>query len=297
MRTLIVAACLAATAWAQAFQGDAEGRALYDEMVAALAQAKTLRYVCEQRREYGTWKSGLSRYRVWLQKPNQFRIEATRRSGEVAGTLIGDGEHLWVHWPGDRPFFTTEERADWERTARNVYMQERTPVGMHSIAHKLNMLGGGLGMAIVNPSLFHGAKSSLDPYLDGVKGLGKKKVDGETCDGFEISYMKHQRSKYVWISRRDHLPRELKEIVRVSTHLAIYEHWKKIKIDQELDEDLFLWTPPPGWKKWRLPRQSERLLKTGDRAPDFRARSLKGKPLGLSDYRGQVVWLVFWRVG
>jgi len=297
MRTLIVTMCLAATAFAQAFSGDAEGRALYDQMVGALAQAKTLRYVCEQRREYGTWKSGLSRYRVWLRKPNHFRIEATRRNGEAAGTLIGDGENLWVHWPGDRPFFSTEERVDWEATARNVYMSERTPPKMHSIAHKLNVLGGGLGMAIVNPSLFHGAKSSLAPYLDGVKSLGKKKVDGEMCDGFEISYMKHQRSKYVWISRRDHLPRELKEVVRVSTHLANYERWKKIEIDGKLEDDLFRWTPPPGWKKWRLPRQSDRLLKTGAEAPDFKARSLKGKRIGLADYRGKVVWLVFWRIG
>lgn len=294
MRTLVVSACLAATALAQAFSGDAEGRALYDKMVGALAQAKTLRYVCEQRREYGTWKSDLARYRVWLEKPNHFRIETAREAG---GTLIGDGEYMWVHWPKDRPFFTTEERADWEATARNVYMRDRTPVAGHSIAHKLNVLGGNLGMAIINPSLFHGAKSSLDRYLDGVKSLGKKKVDGEMCDGFEISYMKHQRSKYVWISRRDHLPRELKEIVRVSKHLASYERWMMIEIDAELDESLFRWTPPPGWKKWRLPKQSDRLLKTGATAPDFKLRSTKRRKIGLADYRGKVVWLVFWRVG
>jgi hypothetical protein len=109
--------------------------------------------------------------------------------------------------------------------------------------------------------------------------------------------MKHQRTKYVWISRRDHLPRQLKEVVRVSTHLANYERWKKIEIDAELDDDLFRWTPPPGWKRWRLPRQSDRLLKTGAPAPDFQARSIKGRKIGLADYRGKVVWLVFWRVG
>jgi outer membrane lipoprotein-sorting protein len=294
MRTLVVSACLCATALAQAFSGDAEGRANYDRMVGALAQAKTLRYVCEQRREYGTWKSGLARYRVWLQKPNHFRIETVRERG---GTLIGDGEYMWVHWPKDRPFFSTEERADWEATARNVYMRDRTPVARHSIAHKLSVLGGGLGMAIINPSLFHGAKSSLDPYLDGVKSLGKRSVDGEMCDGFEISYMKHQRSQYVWISRRDHLPRELKEVVRVSKHLANYERWMMVEIDAELDESLFRWTPPPGWKRWRLPKQSDRLLKTGATAPDFKLRSTKRRKIGLADYRGKVVWLVFWRVG
>jgi outer membrane lipoprotein-sorting protein len=294
MRTLIVVACLAATAFAQAFEGDEEGRALYDKMVGALAKAKTLRYVCEQRREYGTWKSDLARYRVWLRKPNQFRIETESERG---GTLVGDGANMWVHWPGDRPFFSTEERADWEATARNVYMRDRTPPKMHSIAHKLSVLGGNLGMAIINPSLFHGASSSLDRYLDGVKSLGRKTVGGEACDGFEISYMKHQRSKYVWISRRDHLPRELKEIVRVSKHLAKYERWTKIEIDAKLDDDLFRWTPPPGWKKWRLPRQSDRVLRTGTSAPDFKARSTKGKKISLSDFRGKVVWLVFWRVG
>ena len=33
--------------------------------------------------------------------------------------------------------------------------------------------------------------------------------------------MKHQRSWYLWLSKRDHLPRKLKEIVRVSYDLVI----------------------------------------------------------------------------
>ncbi|MHC4547378.1 MAG: DUF2092 domain-containing protein [Planctomycetota bacterium] len=297
IRPWLLVACLGAHALGQEFEDEPAAHALYDGMVAAMQKAQTLTYACEQRREYGTWKSDTSRYRVWLRKPNHFRIETTRPGGRRGGTLIGDGENLWVHWPGRRPEFSTEDHAAWLATSRKVYMQERTPPGMHSIAHKMSVLGAGLGMAIINPSLFHGAGSSLDPYLDGVRSLGTKKVGGEECDGIEISYMKHQRSKYVWLSRKDHLPRELKEVVRVSRHLANYERWTDIEIDAEVEDDLFRWTPPAGWKKWRLPRQSEQLLERGTAAPDFRQTLRNGEPLSLSDLKGKIVWLVFWRVG
>ena len=46
--------------------------------------------------------------------------------------------------------------------------------------------------------------------------------------------MKHQRSWYLWLSRRDHLPRKLKEIVRVSYDLIMSEEWSSVIINGDI---------------------------------------------------------------
>ena len=71
-----------------------------------------------------------------------------------------------------------------------------------------------MSMPIIDPSTFHGYTDSLQPYLEYVKGLGEEKVGDEDCDKIELSIMKHQRSWYLWLSKNDHLPRKLKQIVR-----------------------------------------------------------------------------------
>jgi outer membrane lipoprotein-sorting protein len=73
--------------------------------------------------------------RVWLKKPNHFRVETTRGSwGKKFGVLIGDGDNLWLYWPNGRPRFHMEDDDTYEKTSRDVYMTEPTPLGRHSIA-------------------------------------------------------------------------------------------------------------------------------------------------------------------
>lgn len=79
----------------------------------------------------------------------------------------------------------------------------------------------------------------------------------------EVSFMKHQRSWYFWLSRQDRLPRKLKEIVRVSHDIITYEVWSKVTINAEISAEKFVWKPPEGWKEWRMPSLEEMLLKPG----------------------------------
>ena len=270
------------------FKDEPEAHGLYDKMIETMRNAESLSYKGD---------CGNCTYTIWMKKPNYFRVETINRQGVKCGTIVGDGDNLWIYWPGDRPHFSSEDRASYEKTGSKVYMKEATPIGRHSIGHKTGLLGAGMGMTIIDPSTFHGYTDSLQPYLDGVRGWDAETVAGQECDVIEVSFMKRQRIWYIWLSRQDHLPRKIKQVVRVSRPLIGYEHWSDVTINAEIPDEKFAWSPPEGWQQWRLPDSAERLLKPGQEAPDFELLAADEAKIKLSDYRGKVVWLYIWRAG
>jgi hypothetical protein len=153
-------------------------------------------------------------------------------------------------------------------------------------------------MSILDPSTFHGYTDTLQPYLDGVKSVPPEKVGTEECDKIEVSFQKHHRTWCLWLSKADHLPRRLNEIVRVSRGaVVINEEWSSVTLNGEMPDTLFAWKPPEGWTQLKEPAEDAGLLTPGTKAPDFELASADGKPIKLSDFRGKVVWLYFWRAG
>lgn len=289
------------------FKDEPAAHALYRDMIRALRKADSLSYVSHYTFEAKGKTIGDCTYRAWLKKPNYFRVEAEipaeqrkslfSLSGGGRGILIGDGSMLWIYWPDGRSQYGAEDAAVYKKTRMTSYMKKAAPPGGHSIGHETCYLGAGMSMPVIDPSTFFGYTDSLQAYLDGVKGLGTEKVDGEDCDKIEVSIMKHQRSWYLWLSKKDHLPRKLKQIVRVSYDIITNEEWSSVTINPDIPNTMFAWKPPEGWTQWRPPRIEDGLLKPGAKAPDFDLASANGDRIKLSDYRGQVVWINVWRAG
>jgi len=304
---------------------ESAAHALYDQMIATMRNAKSLSYVSHymwetKRDPKGDKKIGECTYRAWLKKPNYFRVEAesaepaesaektksasagkatAKKSG---GTLIGDGDNLWIYWLQGRPRWygaggPLEDDKTYEKTRFTSYMKKPAPPHRHSIGHETGELGAGMAMPILDPSTFHGYTDSLQPYLDSVKSRGTEKVAGEECDKIELSIMKHQRSWLLWLSKRDHLPRKLDQVIRVSYDIVVHEEWSSVALDVEIPDTLFAWKPPEDWTQWRQPEPDDLLLKPGTTAPEFALASADGRRIKLSDYRRQVVWLYIWRAG
>jgi peroxiredoxin/outer membrane lipoprotein-sorting protein len=272
---------------------------LYDQMNAVMRNAETLSFMCRFHKEaLGIGETSCT-YRVWLKKPNLVRMETESDAGEQGGVLIGDGTHLWIYWPTGRPRFDLiDESAAAEATRTTSYMKmpavDATTV---SIWHKAPLLGAGMAFPVLNVSTFHGHVDSLSDRIDGVRGLGNEIMDGHPCTKVEVSMFDHQRSFYLWLSKQDHLPRKLVEIVRVEHEVITHETWSSVKINNDIPDSMFRWSPPADWQQWKLPEDEDNWPRVGSEAPDFDLSSVGGDRIRLSDYRGKPVWLNFWRIG
>jgi peroxiredoxin/outer membrane lipoprotein-sorting protein len=276
------------------FKDEPVAHTLYNRMIDTFQKARSIYY--ESAYWFGRENAAPNQviYKVWLKKPNYARIETTVK-GHVTGTLVGDGDYFWIYW-GDKKI--TFKGDDFEAYDNKTYMQIPAPQGHHSLAHAASNLKAGISMLPFEPSQFHGVVNSLNEYLDGVRSAGTEDVQGEQCDRIEVSYMKNQRSLFLWISRTDFLPRKILEVVRVNFTVLTREIWSNVFVDMGIPDALFQWHPPVGWIQYHKPEwEKTNLIEPGAVAPDFKLKTTDGGTMKLSQFRGKVILLNFWRIG
>ncbi|MCP4608553.1 MAG: redoxin domain-containing protein [Planctomycetes bacterium] len=267
--------------------------ALYDKMIETIRQAESLSY--ESVFSGGPEERNYT-YKILLKKPNYFRIETTNfLSGHCI--LIGDGDNLWFYWKGVRPLSAHEDSDSYEKTRENAYIKKATPIGRYSIKEQINKFGMAWFGTILDPSNFHDHGDSLAPYIDGIRSRGIDYVKKEECEVIEVSFMKAQLIRYFWISRKDHLPQKIKEIVRQGNNKVEVVEFSEMTLNTGIPQKKFTWSPPDGWRQWEKPGPDDILLKPGTEAPGFELLSVDGGKIKLSDYRGKVIWLYIWQCG
>ncbi|HUU18837.1 MAG TPA: TlpA disulfide reductase family protein [Sedimentisphaerales bacterium] len=274
--------------------------ALYYKMIETLRKAETLYYESEYQRELGGKRKSHCTYRFWAKKPNYAKFESSSIDRKFKSVLLLDGEHFWFFWPNKlygRPRFSGEDNDEFKRTRFNSYIKKTAPLRKHSIAHQTQLLGTGISMPVINPSIFHKCTDSMEGYLDGIRSLGRETIKNEECSIIEVSYMNHQRIRCLWISNSDFLPRKLTELIRVDSTPRKIEIWSNIRINKDIPNNVFCWKPPPGWVEYTLPKLEDGLLEPGCKAPDFHLFLTNGNKFKLSDFQGKCVLIVFWRVG
>ncbi len=268
--------------------------ALYEKMIETIYRAESLSYQSVCSGPGAKYRS--STYEILLKKPNYFRVETSNfMSGH--STLVGDGENLWFYWKGVRPFSAYEDSDSYEKTRANVYIKKATPIGRYSIREQINMFGMAWFGIIFDPSIFHGNTDSLTPYIDGIRSRGTDYVNNEECEVIEVSFMKAHLTRYFWISRKDHLPLKIKEIVRLANNKVEVEEFSDMTLNARIPQQKFTWSPPDGWRQWEKPGPDDILLQPGTETPDFELLSVDGGKIKLSDFRGKVIWLYIWQCG
>lgn len=279
---------------------DPAAHALYDKMIETMCKTESISYKSDYKFEAGGKLLRSCTYTAWMKKPNYVRIETDRAAGPKAGTLIGDGDYLWIYWLGERPAFSFEDRfgVSSEKTRFNVYIKGATPTGKDSIRYKTSRLGAGMGVPVIDPSTFHGHGHAISkkPQIDGIKSIGTEKVRDIECDVIGVRFNKDPEIWQLWLSKDDHLPRKLKRIKMTKNNdiIIIDELWSDVTVNAEIPTEQFTWTPPEGWSQYCLPDPEEGLLKPGQHVPDFELLSANGTKIRLSDYRGKIVWFYSW---
>jgi len=286
---------LPASRWREALivKDEPAARAMYEAMIEALQQVERLSYT--------SFCSGpdarFSIYTVAQEKPDRFSLNVVNGMSSNGTTLLGDGNDVWTFWSGTRPYLSIDDDQSHDEAASDVYIRKAASAGPSDAAREITLFGRVFYGLILDPDIFHGHADPLEPYIDGVRSRGRNDVDDEVCDVIEVSYMQAQRTRFFWVAREDHLPRRIKEVVRLADVHVTIEEWMDLAVDAEIPAKTFAWSPPEGWRSWTVPNPERFLLAADREAPDFDLRAAGKGTISLSDYRGHFVWLYLWQVG
>jgi peroxiredoxin/outer membrane lipoprotein-sorting protein len=284
----------AAVAHDSATVSDPAAVALYERMMTTIRDAQSLSWESAYQFAFGENLGRPSVLRFWMKKPGYARVEAIQE-GKLSGVMVGDGRCFWIYWPEGRPRWEAPDSSAWP--ARNQYLQDLIPANRYSIAHRANLLAEGVVMLAFEPTVFHGMPDMLSRSTQSMRVAGSEAIDGEPCDILEILMMDGQRSRSLWISRRDQLPRKILEVAHLKADASVTEVWSNVRRNPRVPDKSFQWTPPDGWTQYYEADLNAGLLPAGSPAPDFDLPLDGGGRFRLSAMRGKLVLMSFWRTG
>lgn len=235
-----------------------------------------------------------SHHTVTLMKPGLSRIDTLDADGRVVSSSLDNGKEVWIIQP-------------LRRTAMRFPSQD-TPLtsGLPAPDRLIPILFGG----------GEDAKTLRDRLARDARLLGTERVGDAACRVIRSTATGKIRIRgiddlgdpvddvlevadtvTVWLGVMDHRPRrivhEQKEPdreVRLEAEVTRYE------TDFPLKPSFFDFVPPPDYTI-ETPDTPPASPQPGDKAPDFEATDLDGRPVRLSDFAGKAILLNFWTYG
>jgi peroxiredoxin/outer membrane lipoprotein-sorting protein len=282
------------------------GRSYFNQMNRALLRARSLRFECYQVMETGAdGETGKreGKYSVWMKKGNLARVEMRDILFPDDGSdIIYDGKNLWAYFVGKNATVCLDKNTILGEV-KEVYMTKDISRGA-SLSHDIMNFGSSVSMPVLYLSKFFGYGSALEDGNMKVAYLGEDTVNGEKMHHIKVVLVGGQRIADYWISPADTLPRKMEEklVMNAANSSLRRELWSHVAVNEELPDSLFAWKPPENWKKYTHPTQEVMEDSLGRMEQNlyetFKGLSLTdGGTFNLSDYKGQLVLLVFWRLG
>lgn len=274
---------------------------IYEKMITKMKSLPGLYYESVYKTNASPWFMYPKYYRVWLKKPDSVRIESYIKLSlfdivlnecKLSGVLVGANSNYWIYWPNKPPFFTCEK--DISTNLRNCYYNFEYP--LITVLNRFLYMTS-IDYCILEPQIFFGQEDVLNDYMDGIRVVHTEEIDDIEYIVIEISYMQGQRKRFIWISTDTYLPRKMKELVKTAKPFRCEEEWANIVTYGDFQGDIFKWNPPDDWHKLHYRNAKLTFLEKGIPAPDFKLSTTKGEQISLSNFRGKVIWLCFWKQG
>jgi cytochrome c biogenesis protein CcmG/thiol:disulfide interchange protein DsbE len=280
MKKAVVWCCLigsALLALSLAARADEDGQKLLRELADAYKAADSLSYdmkVTQPARSPGA-EPMMVDAKVAEKKPCLARVEVTSKAEGVNATLVCDGSTV----------------IEYDPTAK-VALKSEAPGDPAALTGRR----GGLR------SVDLGAFFSDDPYaMLTANSVDVKALEPETMDGVECSVVSVDYGRYkekLWLGQDDHMIRKSAIILGTPESgetEAMSTVYTNVQVDPTLGGNVFMPPDlPEGTKVIAVPKMKDRVIVAGEKAPEFTVKSLDGKDVSLSDYKGKILLIDFW---
>ncbi len=221
---------------------------------------------------------------ISVRRPDKLRIESSSKAGAI--TIVGDGEHTWIYLSNVKKYV---KRAAVESPEASVINSGVLPKNL--------------------PDLNQSVKS--------MKLTGEETIDvggvKTPCWVIETVYEKIplpeqgvlilEAVQTTWITKDHRLNLQSTFSAKINlpgvddtVELNQSTHTTRVKLNPDLPDSLFVFTPPAGAKEtddWTLPGMNKPELE-GKPAPALKGKTLDGADVDLAALRGKVVLVDFW---
>jgi thiol-disulfide isomerase/thioredoxin/outer membrane lipoprotein-sorting protein len=247
---------------------DKRGDEILDQYAQALKKAKTLSYTETLKARVGQDKYDTYTAKVALAKPNMFRIELD--TGEV---LACDGKKIYEYSP-----------------AKKVCLVCAVPESMDGVRGHFG------GLRVFSPWIFYNPEptETLRNRVEEATAEHSIRSD-EPCSTVLLKLPNNVVSELT-LSDASHMVRSHRYYQVSGDTTVLYREGerKDVVTDGPTPVSAFAFVPKSGVEMVELPKLDGDVLAAGEKAPDFTAKTVDGKPFQLSKLRGKVVLIDFW---